>query len=249
MDWNDLKYLLALKREGTLAGAARALSVDHSTVSRRLAALEEAIGTQLLRRTPEGLCFTEAGNAAAASAEAMDASASGLLSKLAGEDERDAGVVRLTCAEGIIPFLVTELQELRIAHPELRVELLPSTAPLDLQRREADVAVRMFRPTQAGLVARHVGKLGWSLYANEAYLGRRGLLQSLGDLSGHDVIAYDAELKGGLRAALARRARGERDGRDCAVTACAERCSPSVRASASAPSLAIWRQANRRYAV
>ena len=98
VDWNDLKYLLALKREGTLAGAARALSVDHSTVSRRLAALEDAIGTQLLRRTPEGLCFTEAGNAAAASAEAMDASASGLLSKLAGEDDRDAGVVRLTCA-------------------------------------------------------------------------------------------------------------------------------------------------------
>ena len=70
----------------------------------------------------------------------------GLLSKLAGEDERDAGVVRLTCAEGIIPFLVTELQELRVAHPELRVELLPSTAVLDLQRREADIEVRMFRP-------------------------------------------------------------------------------------------------------
>ncbi len=198
VDWNDLKYLLALKREGTLAGAARALSVDHSTVSRRLAALEEAIGTQLLRRTPEGLCFTEAGNAAAASAEAMDASASGLLSKLAGEDDRDAGVVRLTCAEGIIPFLVTELQDLRAAHPDLRVELLPSTAVLDLLRREADIAVRMFRPTQAALVARFVGKLGWSLYANEAYLGRRGLLQSLGDLSGHDVVAYDAELKAGF---------------------------------------------------
>jgi len=198
VDWNDLKYLLALKREGTLAGAARALSVDHSTVSRRLAALEDAIGTQLLRRTPEGLCFTEAGNAAAASAEAMDASASGLLSKLAGADDRDAGVVRLTCAEGIIPFLVTELKELRVAHPELRVELLPSTAVLDLQRREADIAVRMFRPTQAALVARFVGKLGWSLYANEAYVGRRGLLQSLGDLSGHDVVGYHAELKAGF---------------------------------------------------
>ena len=86
VDWNDLKYLLALKRAGTLAGAARELGVDHSTVSRRLAALEEGIGSQLLRRTPEGLCFTEAGNHAARTAEAMDASASSLLSKLAGEE-------------------------------------------------------------------------------------------------------------------------------------------------------------------
>jgi DNA-binding transcriptional LysR family regulator len=195
VDWNDLKYLLALKRAGTLAGAARALSVDHSTVSRRLVALEEAIGSQLLQRTPEGLCFTEAGNTAAASAEAMDAAAVGLLSKLAGGDELDAGIVRLTCAEGFIPYLVAELEQMRVAHPQLSVELLPSTAALDLLRREADVALRMFRPTQATLVARRVGKLGWSLYASEAYVARKGPLQSLGDLSGHDLIAYDAELK------------------------------------------------------
>jgi DNA-binding transcriptional LysR family regulator len=187
-----------LKRAGTLAGAARALSVDHSTVSRRLVALEEAVGSQLLQRTPEGLCFTEAGNTAAASAEAMDAAAVGLLGKLAGGDELDAGIVRLTCAEGFIPYLVAELEPMRVAHPQLSVELLPSTATLDLQRREADVALRMFRPTQSALVARRVGQLGWSLYASEAYVARKGPLQSLGDLSGHDLIAYDAELKAGF---------------------------------------------------
>jgi DNA-binding transcriptional LysR family regulator len=164
---------LALKRAGTLAGAARALSVDHSTVSRRLVALEEAIGCQLLQRTPEGLCFTEAGNTAAASAEAMDAAAVGLLSKLAGGDELDAGIVRLTCAERFSPYLVAELEQMRVAHPQLSVELLPSTATLDLLRREADVALRMFRPTQAALVARRVGKLGWSLYASDAYVARK----------------------------------------------------------------------------
>jgi DNA-binding transcriptional LysR family regulator len=198
VDWNDLKYLLALRRLGTLAGAARELAVDHSTVSRRLAALEESIGSQLLRRTPEGLCFTEAGNTAAATAEAMAASASGLLDKLAGADDRDAGVVRLTCAEAFIPFLVEEARQLRDAHPDLRVELLPSTAVLDLLRREADVALRMFRPMQPALVARMVGKLGWSLYASEAYVARKGPLQSVGDLSGHELIAYDAELKAGF---------------------------------------------------
>ena len=195
VDWNDLKYLLALKRAGTLAGAARELGVDHSTVSRRLAALEEAMGSQLLRRTPEGLCFTDAGNTAAATAEAMAASASGLLDRLAGADDRAAGVVRLTCAEAFIPFLVEGSRQLQDAHPDLRVELLPSTAVFDLLRREADVALRMFRPTQAALVARMVGKLGWSLYASDAYVARKGPLPSVGDLSGHDLIAYDAELK------------------------------------------------------
>jgi DNA-binding transcriptional LysR family regulator len=125
----------------------------------------------------------------------MDAAAVGLLSKLAGGDELDAGIVRLTCAEGFIPYLVAELEQMRVAHPQLSVELLPSTATLDLLRREADVALRMFRPTQAALVARRVGKLGWSLYASDAYVARKGPLQSLGDLSGHDLIAYDAELK------------------------------------------------------
>src|SRR5205807_6623581 len=128
VDWNDLKFLLALKRAGTLAGAARALGVDHSTVSRRLAALEDAIGNQLLRRTPEGLCFTEAGNRAAITAEAIDAANSELLAKLAGADDRVAGLVRLTCVEAFIPFLAAESRQLRESYPELRVELLPSTA-------------------------------------------------------------------------------------------------------------------------
>jgi DNA-binding transcriptional LysR family regulator len=191
VDWNDLKYLLALKRAGTLSGAARALGVDHSTVSRRLTALEEAIGSQLLRRTPEGLTFTEAGDTAAAAAEAIDAAASGLLSKLAGADDRVAGVVRLTCVEALIPFLVAESQQLRQTYPELRIELLPSTGTLDLLRREVDVALRMFRPTQAALVARHVGKVGWSLFASQEYVARKGPLGTLGDFSGHDLVAYD----------------------------------------------------------
>jgi DNA-binding transcriptional LysR family regulator len=191
VDWDDLKYLLALKRAGTLAGAARTLAVDHSTVSRRLVALEDAIGSQLLRRTPEGLSFTEAGNSAAATAEVIDAATSELLAKLAGADDRIAGLVRLTCVEAFIPFLAAESRQLQEQYPELRVELLPSTGTLDLQRREADVALRMFRPTQAALVARHVGQVGWSLFASEEYVTRKGELATLGDFAGHDLIVYE----------------------------------------------------------
>jgi DNA-binding transcriptional LysR family regulator len=195
VDWNDLKYLLALKRAGTLAGAARTLSVDHSTVSRRLVALEEAIGSQLLRRTPEGLSFTEAGQSAAVTAEAMDAATSELLTKLAGADDRVAGLVRVTCVDGFVPFLAPELRKLRESYPELRIELVPSLGTLDLLRREADVALRMFQPPQAALVARHVGKVGWSLFASEEYVTRKGELGTLGDFSGHDLIVYENEVR------------------------------------------------------
>jgi len=195
VDWNDLKYLLALKRAGTLAAAARALAVDHSTVSRRLSALEDAIGAQLLRRTPEGLSFTEAGDRAVVAAEAMDAATSELLAKLAGADDRVAGLVRLACSEPFIPYLAAESRQLREIHPELRLELLPSTATVDLLRNEADVALRMYRPTQAALVARHVGKVGWSLFASEEYVTRKGMLATPGDLSGHDLIAYENEVR------------------------------------------------------
>jgi len=195
VDWNDLKYLLALKRAGTLAGAARALAVDHSTVSRRLVALEDAIGSQLLRRTPEGLSFTEAGDSVAVTAVAIDAATSELLAKLGGADDRVAGLVRLTCVEAFIPFLAAESRQLRDGYPELRVELLPSTGTLDLLRREADVALRMFRPKEAALVARHVGKVGWSLFASEEYVTRKGELATLGDFSGHDLVAYENEVR------------------------------------------------------
>jgi DNA-binding transcriptional LysR family regulator len=97
--------------------------------------------------------------------------------------------------EAFIPFLAEESRRLRESHPELRVELLPSTGTLDLLRREADVALRMFRPKQAGLVARHVGQVGWSLFASEEYLARKGQLATLGDFSGHDIIAYDNDVK------------------------------------------------------
>jgi DNA-binding transcriptional LysR family regulator len=194
VDWDDLKYLLALKRAGTLTGAARALKVDHSTVSRRLVALEDAIGSQLLRRTPEGLSFTEAGNSAALTAEAIEAATLELQAKLEGADDRVAGLVRLTCPEPFIPFLAAESRQLRESHPELRVELLPTTGTLDLLRREADVALRMYRPKQAALVAHHVGKVGWSLFASEEYVTRKGQLGTLGDFSGHDLIVYENEV-------------------------------------------------------
>lgn len=196
VDWNDLRYLLALKRAGSLAGAARELKVDGSTVSRRLAALEEALGAHLLRRTPDGLTFTEAGEAAAATAAKLEASTAELERTLSGEDERPEGTVRLTFPDGFMPYLISAVGRLREPYPKLQVELIASPRPLDLSRGEADVALRLTRPSQEGLLAKRLGTIGWALYASEKYLLARGTPKHLGDFEGHDVVHYEDTLKG-----------------------------------------------------
>jgi len=123
--------------------------------------------------------------------------------------------VRLTCAEGFIPYLVAELEQMRVAHPQLSVELLPSTAALDLLRREADVALRMFRPTQAALVARRVGILGWVALRERGLRGaKRSPCKAWAISRAHDLIRIRRRAQSQLRAALARRARRERSGGD-----------------------------------
>jgi DNA-binding transcriptional LysR family regulator len=192
VNWDDLRYLLALSRAGTLAGAARQLKVDHSTVSRRLATLEEALGTELAQRTPDGLVMSSAGRVAAETGEAIDALCAELERRTAGGDARLEGVVRLSTTDSLATFVVRGLAGFCADHPAIRLELVASDAPLDLLRREADVAVRLFRETHGALVARKIGEIGWSVYAAEAYLAKRreGSKGPL-DLAAHDVVGYD----------------------------------------------------------
>ncbi len=194
MNWDDFRYLLAVQREGSLGGAARTLKVDASTVSRRLAALESALGTQLAERRPEGLSLTGAGETVAAAAAAMDELTQTVRRRVGGEDARLAGVVRLATTEGIFEFVLPMLAQLGAEHPQVRVEVAASTASVDLSRREADLAIRLFRDPHAALVSKKLGELAWSLYASEAYLARRGLLDAPGSLRGHDVVSFEPGL-------------------------------------------------------
>jgi DNA-binding transcriptional LysR family regulator len=194
VDWSDLKFLLALKRAGSLAGAARALHVDDSTVSRRLAALEETLGTQLFRRSPDGLVFTPAGCAAAETAAQMELEIARLEKTIAGADDTDEGTVKLTFPEGFMPYIVEGVAQLTCKHPRLNVELLSATRILDLARGEADVALRAFRSTQPGLVARKLGSLGWGLFTSDAYVSRKGM-PAPDRLADHDIICFQESLK------------------------------------------------------
>jgi DNA-binding transcriptional LysR family regulator len=191
VEWNDLRVFLALERTGSLSGAARELGVDPSTVSRRLAHLEEALATKLAARTPEGLQLTEAGRATASAAADIEAQALTLEAVLSSGDQRVGGVVRLTTTDGLLPFLLRGLVDLRSQHPDLMLEVIATNAALDLKRREADCAVRMFRDTRDGLVARRLGSIGWSLYAGAAYLARHDAPRDARELAGHEVVAYE----------------------------------------------------------
>ncbi len=194
LDWNDLRYLLAVARHGTLAGAARALGVEHTTVGRRLSALESALETKLFVRGPDGFSLTLAGRDVIPLVEEMERSATAIARRVSGEDARVAGVVRLTTSEAVSGYLVTQFAALRERYPELTVEILSGNRAYDLLRGEAELAVRVRETTEPELVARRIATAGWSLYASPGYVARKGALADAECLAGHDVIGFDQSL-------------------------------------------------------
>ena len=194
LDWDDLRFLLALRRAGSLGAAARLLKVEQSTASRRLTALESALGVQLAVRAPEGLTLNDAGQLAAELAQTIDDGVEELQRRIGGEDLRPEGLVRLSTTESFTPFLMGGLVPLRQEHPKIQVRLVVNNAALDLIRRDADVALRLFRETNPNLVTRKIGDIGWSVYASRPYLERTGFTfdeRAPGpQLAGQSVVGY-----------------------------------------------------------
>ena len=196
IDWNDLRYFLAIARAGTLAGAARDLGVEHTTVGRRLSAIETALGARLLTRTPDGFSLTEAGRAIQPLAERVAADVEAIERRVSGQDARVEGTVRITTSEALSGYFVRQLSALTERHPRLMVEILSGNRAFDLMRGEADIAVRIREVTEPDLVVRKLASAGWSMYANAAYVARKGAPPSPEDLQGHDVVAFDATMAG-----------------------------------------------------
>ena len=169
LDWNDLRYLLAVARGGTLAGAAKALGVDDSTVSRRVARLEARLEARLFERAGDGrLRPTPAGATAVERAERMELEVEGLRDSVTGADTVCAGTVRLTSVPLLVNrLLVPALPGLLDRHPALHLELVADPSDLSLRRREADMALRLARPRSGGrrVLARRIGTLGYEVYA------------------------------------------------------------------------------------
>jgi DNA-binding transcriptional LysR family regulator len=193
-DWNDFRYFLAIARAGSLAGAGRELGVEHTTVGRRLVALEAELGTRLFLRGPDGLVATEAGRRILPLAEEIETRFDAIERRLSGGDDRIEGTVRFSISEAFTGYFVKHFGSLRERHPNLVVQISSGNRSADLMRGEADLAVRAREVTEPDLLARKVAVVGWSLYAAPDYVARKGAPATPEDLCGHDVIGFDESL-------------------------------------------------------
>jgi DNA-binding transcriptional LysR family regulator len=160
-DWNDLRLVLAVQRDGSLRAAAAELGMDHSTIFRHLKALEKKLGVRLFERLPGGAYrATAAGERRAAAAERIEHETLALDRDIAGRDRRPAGKLRVTSSETLAQSrLIPHLAAFRQAHPNIVVELVMDNRVLDLSRREADIALRPMRPTEGNLWGRKLSGL------------------------------------------------------------------------------------------
>ena len=194
-DWDDVRVFLALARSGTLLGAGKLLRVNHTTVARRLAALESELKTRLFDRTPDGFVLTPPGEAMASFAESMEERYYALERQVTGHDARLGGSVRIATSDtfSAMFFVPRVVPAIRERHPDIDVELASTLSAFDLPRRQADLAIRMTRPAEQSLVVRKLGTLAFALYGSRRYLDRHGRPRATDDLTGHQLIGYDRE--------------------------------------------------------
>ncbi|XVJ47475.1 LysR family transcriptional regulator [Pseudomonas sp. UBT] len=192
--WELYRSFLGVLKEGSLSGAARLLGITQPTVGRHIAALELALGVVLFTRSPTGLLPTAVAHTLRAHAETMERTAAALERAASAQGDEVRGVVRISASEvvgvEVLPPIITQL---RRQHPHLRVELILSNRLIDLLQLEADIAVRMVRPSQEQLLARRVGLIEVGLHARDDYLQQHGSPLLMQDLVGHSVIGFDQE--------------------------------------------------------
>ena len=192
-DWSLYRSFLSVLRTGSLSAAAREEGLTQPTVGRHVDALEKVLGVPLFTRSQHGLTPTEAALELQPYAESLEATAAALVRAAVGR-AGTRGTVRITASEvvgaEVLPAILTQVHEL---HPEITIELVLSNRTEDLLQREADIAVRMVRPTQQALLARHVGDVELGLHARRDYLERRGVPTSLDELRKHTLIGFDRE--------------------------------------------------------
>jgi DNA-binding transcriptional LysR family regulator len=196
MDWDDIRFFLAAARTGSLAAAARQLGSHQPTVGRRIDGLEKRLGVRLFQRHAQGLTLTDEGQRILLAAESMAEAAATLQRSSGFEDKEIRGSVRIAAPSGLAVHVVAPaLPLLHERFPNLDVVLQPSASSADLTHGEADVAVRLYRPTAGELVVRRVGHMGFGLYGSPSYLQQHGSPRSTADLPQHAVIGYGVQLR------------------------------------------------------
>ncbi|KAI3606907.1 Transcriptional regulator, LysR family [Cupriavidus necator H850] len=193
-DWEWYRAFLHVLETGSLSAAGRAMGLTQPTVGRHIDSLEAALGLKLFTRSFDGFAPTDAAHELKPYAAGIAATAAAMRRVASGHGAGVRGTVRLSASEVIgVEVLPPILAALHNEHPELEIELVLSNQADDLLRRDADIAVRMFRPEQAALVATRVGGIELGLHAHESYLASHGVPKSLADLSRFAAIGFDQE--------------------------------------------------------
>jgi DNA-binding transcriptional LysR family regulator len=194
-DWHLYRAFLGVLREGSLSAAARTLGLTQPTVGRQIAMLESLLGAPLFARSQTGLVPTPLALNLVPHAEAMALSADALVRAASGRANEASGVVRITASEFVGSLVLPSmLANLREKHPGIAIELSLSNRNEDLLRNQADIAVRMARPTQSALVARKIGRVSVGLFAHRNYLRRHGEPAALDGLTAsHALIGFDRD--------------------------------------------------------
>ena len=192
MDWNDLRYFLAVARDGSTLAAARVLRVSQTTVARRIAALEEALGFPLFEKRQAGYALTPAGQDLLKRAEGVETAANAFSEAAAAQSRDVTGIVKITTEEVYaITILAPLLRELHETHAEIVIELDTSQQVRDLGAGEADISLRSTKNStqlSAGLVGRQLCIDDWALYCSRDYASRHGVPKNRAQLRQHAFI-------------------------------------------------------------
>jgi DNA-binding transcriptional LysR family regulator len=195
MDWDNLRYFLELARSGTLVSAARRLAVDHTTVARRIQALEKEVGTALFAREAGGHRLTEAGRRLQPQVEAMESAFLAVESAAPPSHAGLSGLVRIGATEGFgTVVLAPRLAQFAKAHPKLVIDLLAMPRLVHLSRREADIVISLERPARGPVVVTKLCDYSLHLYASRDYLSTHAPIAAREDLRGHTFISYVDDL-------------------------------------------------------
>lgn len=197
-DWNDLKTFLAVAREGSTLGAAKTLGVNQTTVARRIEALEAAVGLKLFERGQTGSRLTEAGQELVADAERMAQEAAAFANRAQAVRRGTTGALRVTISEALAnAFLAPALGPFRTLYPDIKVEMLVSEAFLDLEKGEADLAIRGTAAAaleDSALIARKLADVDWGIYCSRDYAIRHGIPARADQIQDHVLIGGDGDL-------------------------------------------------------
>lgn len=195
LDWSLIQSFLAVAETGSLSAAAHMLGASQPTLGRQIKQIEAQLNASLFQRNPRGFTLTLTGENLMPHARVMRDAINKIALTAAGQTQTLTGTVRIAASEFVSAYVLPKvIARLRQAFPEITIDLVASDASENLLFREADIALRMYRPTQLDVITKHIGDLSLGMFASVDYLNRKGRPKTAADiLDGHDLVGYDQD--------------------------------------------------------